>query len=71
MSLSGMGGFDLKKVLDDRGLSVRMIGMTGDLNGKKKEEASRLGFLGLVEKPFVYWLVLKHLRDTVGMNEWT
>ena len=66
LSLPGMDGFDLKRTLDDRGILVPVIAMTGEANSAKELETSRLGFLELVEKPFVYWRLVERVREAAG-----
>lgn len=69
LALPGMNGFQLKRALDDRGIHTPVIGLTGDADERKRREASQLGFLELVEKPFVYWSVVERvnrLLEVVG-----
>jgi FixJ family two-component response regulator len=66
LSLPGMDGFALKRALSKRGILIPVIAMTGEADPGKKEEASRLGFVELVEKPFVYWAVVERVREAVG-----
>mgnify|MGYP001152391461 CR=1 FL=1 len=65
ISLPGMGGFDLKRILNEKGLQVPSIGLTGESDPREKDTASRLGFLDLVEKPFVYWSVVDRVQRAV------
>ena len=63
LELPGITGFQLKEALNDRGIQIPVIGLTGEADGQKRKEASRLGFLELVEKPFVYWSVVKRVKE--------
>ena len=65
LTLPGMTGFELKEALDSRGIQVPVIGLTSETHPRKEREASRLGFLELVEKPFVYWSVVEQVRETL------
>ena len=67
LALGEMGGFELKKILDDRGILIPVIGLTGEAGRRRRREASRLGFLELVEKPFVHWSVVKRIEKTLGV----
>jgi FixJ family two-component response regulator len=66
ISLPGMDGFSLKRALNDRGLLFPVIGMTGEADRRKQMQAAQLGFLELVEKPFVYWSIVERVREAVG-----
>lgn len=66
LDLPGMGGFDLKRTLNDRGLHLPTIGLTCESDRGKRSRASALGFLDLVEKPFVYWSVVDRVQQIVG-----
>jgi FixJ family two-component response regulator len=65
LELPGGGGFELKKALDERGIRVPVIGLTGEVNQKNTWEASQLGFLELIEKPFVYWSIVERVQQTL------
>jgi FixJ family two-component response regulator len=60
--LPGMSGFELKEVLDQRGTLIPAIGLTSGSDEQQKKKASRLGFLELVEKPFIYWSVVERVH---------
>jgi len=62
LALPGMSGFELMEALDSRGLQMPVIGLTSEMDPEKKREASRLGFLELIEKPFVYWSVVDRVQ---------
>jgi len=66
--LGGMSGFEFKKVLNDRGIPIPVIGLTDEPDRRKRREASRLGFLELVEKPFVHWSVVEKVEKTLGVR---
>ena len=66
LDLPGGGGFELMKVLDERGIRIPAIGLTGEVNQNNSREASRLGFLELIEKPFVYWSVVARVQQAIG-----
>jgi FixJ family two-component response regulator len=66
LALPGIGGFELKEALDRRGIHMPVIGLTGEAGKQKRREASRLGFLELVEKPFVYLSVVQRVQQTLG-----
>jgi FixJ family two-component response regulator len=68
LSLPGMGGLELKAVLNGKGLHIPAIGLTGEALPAQREEALRLGFLELVEKPFVYWSVVDRVQQTIGAH---
>ena len=63
LALPGMSGFELKERMDERGLRVPCLGLTGESDKNKRLEAARLGFLDLVEKPFVYWRVVDQVQQ--------
>lgn len=65
LALPGMSGFELKERLNEKGLRVPCIALTCETDKKKKREADRLGFLDLVEKPFVYWRVVDQIQRTL------
>ena len=65
LELPGEGGFELKRALDERGIRVPVLGLTGEVNQNNTREASRLGFLELIEKPFVYWSVVERVQQTL------
>ena len=63
LALPGISGFELKEQLDQKGLMIPCIGLTGESNPRMTREASRLGFLDLVEKPFVSWQVVDRIQE--------
>jgi CheY-like chemotaxis protein len=67
LSLPGMSGLELKRVLNERRISIPTIGLTTEADPVHDLEAIRLGFLELVEKPIVYWTVVERVRQTVGV----
>ena len=67
LALGEMSGFELKKILDDRGILIPVIGLTGEAGWRRRRKASRLGFLELVEKPFVHWSVVERIEKTLGV----
>ncbi len=66
LALPGMGGFELKEALDQKGILIPVIGLTSEADEKEKRQAFRLGFLELVEKPFVYWSIVERVQETLG-----
>ena len=66
LDLPGRGGFELIKILYERGIHVPAIGLTGEVDRDNSREASELGFLELIEKPFVYWSVVERVQQTLG-----
>ena len=66
LDLPGGGGFELMKALDERGVRIPALGLTGEVNHDNSQEASRLGFLELIEKPFVYWSVVEQVQQALG-----
>jgi len=60
--LPGMSGFDLAHVVRKRGFHVPVIGLTGRASRARFAEATRLGFLDLLEKPFVDRSLVKQLE---------
>ena len=67
LALPGMSGFELKETLDQKGVLIPVIGLTSEATEKRRRQASRLGFLELVEKPFVYWSVVERVQQTLGV----
>ena len=67
LALPGMSGFELKEALDGKEIRIPVIGLTSESNPEKRREASRLGFLELVEKPFVYWSVVERVQQALGV----
>ncbi|MGD2121621.1 MAG: response regulator [Gemmatimonadota bacterium] len=68
LDLPGIGGFELKEALDKGGILVPVIGLTSEADEEKKKRATKLGFLELVEKPFVYWSVVERVQETLGAH---
>jgi FixJ family two-component response regulator len=68
LMLSGMNGFELKEVLETRGLRFPVIGLTGELSTARKRRAVRSGFLDLIEKPFMSQLVLARVQEALGTS---
>jgi FixJ family two-component response regulator len=68
LALPGMSGLELKAVLNGKGIQTPVIGLTGEASRRSREEASRMGFLELVEKPFVYWSVLERVQQTLDVT---
>ena len=66
LDLPGMSGFQLQAELARRGIHLPIIGLTGEVDTRKKREAARLGFLDLVEKPFVHWSVVERVQQTLS-----
>ncbi len=69
LALPGMGGFELKEALDARHVSTPVLGMTEDVTPGSRERAARLGFVELVEKPFVSRSVLRWVQAVLGLPE--
>jgi FixJ family two-component response regulator len=67
LALPGMSGFELKEALDDQGIQIPVMGLTADVDPGNGREASRLGFLDLVEKPFVYWSIVEQVQQAMGL----
>jgi len=67
LSLPGMTGLDLLRVLHSRSIHIPALGLTEGSDPDLEEEASRLGVLGLVEKPFVYWAVVQRVQETLDL----
>jgi len=67
LSLPGMTGFELLKALHARDIHIPALGLTEGSDSEMEEEASRLGVLGLLEKPFVHWAVLQRVQETLGL----
>jgi len=63
MNLPGMGGLELKRVLNRRCPELPAIGLTSEVHSRDLEEARDLGFLELVEKPFVFWSVIALVQE--------
>ena len=66
LALPGMSGFELKEALNGEGIQIPVIGLTGEEARRNRKKAVRLGFLELVEKPFVYWSIVERVRQTLG-----
>lgn len=66
LALPGMSGFELKEALNGEGVQIPTIGLTGEEARKNRKKAVRLGFLELVEKPFVYWSIVERVQETLG-----
>lgn len=67
LAFPGMTGFELKEVLDTRGLQIPVIGLTGEMTVEDRRRATQSGFLDLIEKPFMSELVLTRVRETLGI----
>ena len=65
LALPGMSGFELKEKLNEQGLKIPCIALTAESNRRKRREADRLGFIDLVEKPFVYWHVVDRIQEVL------
>jgi FixJ family two-component response regulator len=68
IELGGVGGFELRSALEARGFHIPVIGMTSRLDPGKSRKARLLGFLDLVEKPFVYESVLRAVREVLKVE---
>jgi len=68
LRLPGMGGFELQEELVRRGIHIPVIGLTAELSSQLRVEAARLGFLELVEKPFVHWSVVERVQEALRQN---
>jgi CheY-like chemotaxis protein len=62
LTLPGMSGFHLMENLRHRGRQIPIIGLTGEADPDKRRKASGLGFLELIEKPFVWWSVVERVK---------
>lgn len=69
LKLPGISGFQLKEVLDHRKIRVPVLGLTDRITTEDRERASHLGFVDLVEKPFVYGSVLDRVQQATEMSE--
>lgn len=67
LSLPGMTGLELLELLHSRNIHIPALGLTEGSDADLEEEASRLGVLGLLEKPFVYWAVVQRVQETLGL----
>ena len=67
LSLPGMSGFELKNKLDQKGIKIPTVGLTGEANPRDEREASHAGFLELIEKPFVSRAVVEQVKTTLGI----
>jgi FixJ family two-component response regulator len=65
LSLPGITGFQLKEVLDHRKIPVPVLGLTDRIGPADRQRALGLGFLDLVEKPFVYRPVLERVQEAL------
>lgn len=65
LKLPGISGFQLKEILDHRGIRVPVLAMTDRITPDDRENATRLGLVDLVEKPFVYGSVLERVQQTM------
>lgn len=68
LKLPGMDGFELQEELARRGIHIPVIGLTAESDSRKNAEATRLGFLDLVEKPFVHWSVVERVQQALRPN---
>jgi len=66
LDLPRLGGFEIMRALGERGIHVPAIGLTYEVNQDNRQEASGLGFLELIEKPFVNWAVVERVEQTLG-----
>ena len=67
LSLPGMSGFELLDVLHSRHIHIPALGLTEGPDPVMEAEASRLGVMELLEKPFVYWAVVHRVQETLGL----
>jgi two-component system response regulator FixJ len=67
VALPGMTGFRLLEVLHARNIHIPALGLTGERDPEEEADASRLGFLNLLEKPFLYWAVVQRVQEILGL----
>ena len=67
LTLPGMSGFELMETLSHGGRQISVIGLMGEANPDKRREAFRIGFLELIEKPFVYWSVVDRVQQALRL----
>jgi FixJ family two-component response regulator len=68
LALPGMSGFELKEALNRRGIQIPTIGLTGEADPRGWRKASQLGFLEVIEKPFVSWSVVRRIQEMSGVT---
>jgi FixJ family two-component response regulator len=68
LALPGISGLELKAALDHHGMRIPILGLTENVDEGTREEAGRLGFLDLVEKPFVSRAVLQRVQEALGVS---
>jgi FixJ family two-component response regulator len=61
-------GFDLLRLLRSRGISIPALGLTEEKSEELEEEASGLGVIELLEKPFVFWAVIQRVQERMGLG---
>jgi FixJ family two-component response regulator len=66
LSLPGKSGMELLEGLLEQGVRIPAIGLTWDADPRTKEQATRLGLLDLVEKPFVHWQVIARVEEVLA-----
>ena len=69
LKLPGITGFQLKEILDHRALPIPVLGLTDRILPEDRERAARLGFVDVVEKPFVYRPVLERVQKALDSSE--
>jgi FixJ family two-component response regulator len=68
LRLPGITGFQLKEVMDHRGIKIPVLGLTDRITADDRERALQLGFVDLVEKPFVYRSVVERVQQAIEMS---
>lgn len=68
LDLSDMAGFDLLRRLRSRGISIPALGLTEENSEELAAEASGLGVIDLLEKPFVFWAVIQRVQERMGLE---
>jgi len=68
LALPGISGLELKAALDARGLKIPVLGLTENSDDGMRRKADHLGFLDLVEKPFVSRAVLQRVQEALGVS---
>lgn len=66
--MGGMSGLDLQRELNDRGISLPVIIVTGHSDVPMAVQAMRLGAFDLVEKPYSDQLLLERIREALDRD---
>jgi RNA polymerase sigma factor (sigma-70 family) len=68
LNMPGMSGLDLQKYLNEQGVQVPVIFLSGRADIPRAVQAVREGAIDFIEKPFDYKLVVERVRECLDRD---